>query len=188
MKGGEAVEGWGWARKVQVVGKSPLQPSPVVKMVWSNEQRTFAVETYFSRSHSIAAVQRTFRTRYQIPPRDRVLDRKSILLWVENFRGTGNVSKKKEEDGHGPLEHQRTSRLSDGPFCSLPGALQANIRPPLASQIVLFVEFFTKTCTSILTRWLLFKNLHNRTALTLRRRIKSHLLFAGIISSPFSPR
>ena len=97
MKGGEAVEGWGWARKVQVVGKFPLQPSPVVKMVWSNEQRTFAVETYFSQSHSIVAVQRAFGTRYQIPPRDRVPDRKSILLWVENFRGTGSVSKKKKK-------------------------------------------------------------------------------------------
>ena len=94
MKGGEAVEGWGWARKVQVVGKFPLQHSAVVKMVWSNEQRPFAVETYFPQSHSIVAVQRAFRTRYQIPPRDRVPDRKSILLWVENFRETGSVSEK----------------------------------------------------------------------------------------------
>ena len=133
-------------------------------MVWSNEQRAFAVETRFSQSHSIVAVQRAFRTRYQIPPWDRVPDRKSILLWVENFRETGSVSKK-EEDDHGPLEHQRSSRLSDGPFCSLPGALHANMRPSLASQIVLFVEFFTKTSTSILTRWLLFKNLHNRNGL-----------------------
>ena len=95
MKGGDVVEGWGWTRKVQLVGKFPLQPSPVVKMVWSNEQHAFAVETYFSRSHSIIAVQRAFRTRYQIPPWDRVPDRKSILLWVENFRGTGSVSKKR---------------------------------------------------------------------------------------------
>ena len=95
MKGEEAVEGWGWPRKFQVFGKFPLQPSPVVKMVWSNEQRAFAVETYFSQSHSIVAVQRAFRTRYQIPPRDQVPDRKSILLWVENFRGTGSVSKKR---------------------------------------------------------------------------------------------
>ena len=29
------------------------------------------------------------------PPRDRVPDRKSILLWVENFTGTGSVSKKR---------------------------------------------------------------------------------------------
>jgi len=91
VKGGEAIEGWGWARKVQVVRKFPLQHSPVVKMVWSNEQQAFAVETYFSQSHSIVAVQRAFCTHYQIPPRDR----KSILLWVENFRGTGSVSKKR---------------------------------------------------------------------------------------------
>jgi len=64
-------------------------------MVWSNEQRPFAVETYFSQSHSIVAVQRAFRTRYQIPPRDREPDRKSILLWVENFRETGSVSEKR---------------------------------------------------------------------------------------------
>ena len=95
MKGGEAVEGWGWARKVQVVGKFPLQHPTVVKMVWSNEQRPFAVETYFSQSHSIIAVQRVFRTCYQIPPRERVSDRKSILLWVENLRETGSVSEKR---------------------------------------------------------------------------------------------
>ena len=157
---------------MQVVGKFPLQHSPVVKMVWSNEQRAFAVETYFSQSHSIVAVQHAFRTRYQIPPRDRVPDRKSILLWVENFRGTGSVSKK-EEDDHGPLEQQRTSRLSDGPFYSLPGAVHADVQPSLASQIVLFVEFFTKTSTSILTRWLLFKNLHNRNGLIEWRHVNT---------------
>jgi len=46
VKGGEAVEGWGWARKVQVVGKFPSQHFAVVKMVWSNEQRAIAVETF----------------------------------------------------------------------------------------------------------------------------------------------
>ena len=95
MKGGEAVEGWGSAQKVQVVGKFPLKHSAVVKVVWSNEQRAFAVESYFSQSHSIVAVQRAFCTRYQIPARDRVPDRKFILLWVENFRETGSVSEKR---------------------------------------------------------------------------------------------
>ena len=95
MKEGEAVEGWGWARKVQVVRNSPLQHSAVVKMARSNEQRAFAVETDFSQSHSIVAVQRAFRTRYQIPPRDRVPDLKYILLWAENFRETGSVSEKR---------------------------------------------------------------------------------------------
>ena len=41
------------------------------------------------------SVQRAFRTRYQITPRDRVPDRKSILLWVENFRETGSVSEER---------------------------------------------------------------------------------------------
>jgi len=63
VKGGKAVEGWGWARKVQVVGKFPLRHSAVVKMVCPNEQRAFAVETYLSQSHSIVAVQSAFRTR-----------------------------------------------------------------------------------------------------------------------------
>ena len=142
MKGGEVVEGWGWARKVQVVGKFPLQYFAFLKMVWSNEQRAFAFETYFSQSHSIVAVQRAFRTRYQIPPRDRVPDRKSILLWVENFRETGNVSKN-DEDDHGPLEHQRTSRLSDGPFCSLPGALHTNTTQTTATTCKIF---FLRLC------------------------------------------
>ena len=79
MKGGEAAEGWGWARKVQVVGKFPLQPSPVVKMVWSNKQRAFAVETYFSQSHSIIAVQRAFPTHYQIPPQSTGLKIHSVV-------------------------------------------------------------------------------------------------------------
>jgi len=95
VKGGEALEGLGWARKVQVVGKFPLQHSAVVKMVWSNKQHAFAVETYFSQSHSIVVVQRAFHTRNQIPLRDRVLDRKYILLWVENLRETGSVSEKR---------------------------------------------------------------------------------------------
>ena len=164
MKGGEAVEEWGWARKVQVVGKFPLQPSSVVKMVWSNEQRAFAVEIYFLQSHSIVAVQRVFCTCYQIPLGTEYRTENPFCCGLRTS-GEQEVCLKKEEDNHEPLEHQRTSRLSDGPFCSFPGTLHVNMRLSLASQIVLFIEFFTKTSTSILTRWLLFKNLHNRTGL-----------------------
>ena len=128
MKRGEAVEGWGWAQKVPVVGKFPLQHSAVVKMVWSNKQCAFAVEIYFSQSHSIVAVQHAFRRS--------VLANKSPLgteYRTENpfccglrTSGKQEVCLKKDEDNHGPLEHQRTSRLSDGLLCSLPGALHAN--------------------------------------------------------------
>ena len=68
----------------------------VAKMVWSREERAFAVETYFSNAHSVIVVQRAFRRHFHLPPRGRVPDRKSILLWVDAFRETGNVSKKRK--------------------------------------------------------------------------------------------
>ena len=123
--------GWGWARKVQVVGKFLLQHSAVVKMVWSNEQRAFAVETYFSQSHSIVVVQRAFCSRYQIHPQDRVPDWKSILLWVENFRETGSVSEKR-------WGRPRTSRTPENIEAVRRSVLQSprrsarKQRPPLA--------------------------------------------------------
>jgi len=48
------------------------------------------------------------------------------------------VCLKKDEDDHGPLERQRTSRLSDGPFCSLPGALHANTTQTTAITCKIF--------------------------------------------------
>jgi len=151
-------------------------------MVWSNERRTFAVETYFSQSlyRSGAAC-----VLYSLPnpPSGPSTGPKihSVVGWER--QGNGKCVKK-EEDDHGPHEHQRTSRLSDGPFCSLPGALHANIRLPLASQIVLFVEFFTKTATSILTRWVLFKNLHNGTGLIEQRHVNAWS--KGCLTMPLS--
>jgi len=55
--------------------------SLVVDMTWSNEQRAFAVETYFSQNKSIIAVQRALRIRYQIPTRNAVPDRKFCYGW-----------------------------------------------------------------------------------------------------------
>lgn len=75
-------------------------------MAWSKEQQAFAVETYFSQNQSIVAVQRAVRTRYRIPPRNAVPDRKSILLWVKNFRECGSVVKKR-------VGAQRTSRTPE---------------------------------------------------------------------------
>ncbi|PNF24557.1 hypothetical protein B7P43_G05389 [Cryptotermes secundus] len=63
-------------------------------MRWTSEQREFAVEAYFSNNHSYVAVQRAFHTPFGIKPRGPVPDRKSIVLWVENFRTTGSVVKK----------------------------------------------------------------------------------------------
>ena len=102
MKGGEAVEGWGWARKMQVVGKFALNPSPGVKMVWSNEQRAFAVETYFSQS-LYRTVDRAFRTRYQTPPLGTEYPTENPFCCGLRISGEREVSKKED---NGSLEHQ----------------------------------------------------------------------------------
>jgi len=127
---------------VQVVGKFSLQHSAVVKMVWSNEQRAFAVETYFSQSHSIVAVQLAFRIRYQIPLGTEYRTENPFCCGLRTS-GKREVCLKKDEDDRGPLEHQRTWRLSDGPFCSLPGALHANNTQTTATTCKIF---FLRLC------------------------------------------
>jgi hypothetical protein len=37
-------------------------------MRWSNEQRAFAVEAYFSKGGSVVSTQRAFRNRFNIAP------------------------------------------------------------------------------------------------------------------------
>jgi hypothetical protein len=37
-------------------------------MWWSNEQRAFAVEAYFSNGGSVVSTQRAFRKRFNIAP------------------------------------------------------------------------------------------------------------------------
>lgn len=69
-----------------------ITPLAVPTMVWSNAQRTFAVEAFIL---TIVAAQRAFCTQLQIPSHVSVSDRKSILLWVKNFRETGSVVKKR---------------------------------------------------------------------------------------------
>ena len=73
----------------------------------------------------------------------------NIPLWTEyrtenpfccglRTSGKREVCLKKDEDDHQTLEHQRTSRLSDGPFCSLPGALHANTTQITATTCKVF--------------------------------------------------
>ena len=60
--------------------------------------------------------------------------------------GKLEVCLKKDEDDHGPLEHQRISRLSDGPFCSLPSALHANTTQTTATTCkIFFLRLWFKT-------------------------------------------
>ncbi|XP_057675297.1 uncharacterized protein LOC130905701 isoform X2 [Corythoichthys intestinalis] len=64
-------------------------------MEWPKLQRAFAVEAFFSSGRSIVATQRAFRRHFNIAPRGRVPGRQSIVSWVNNFRETGDVKKKK---------------------------------------------------------------------------------------------
>ncbi|GFW57591.1 DUF4817 domain-containing protein [Trichonephila clavipes] len=64
-------------------------------MLWSSKLRTLVVEVYFSNGRSVNAVQRSFRHHFDIPPRDRVPDRKCVLMRVDAFRAKINVSKER---------------------------------------------------------------------------------------------
>jgi len=81
----------------------------VMNMSWTNQQRAFAVETYFRKNECVAAIQRTFRTRFKILPRQAIPDRKSIILWVNNFRETGSVIR----NGDGRPRTARTAENID---------------------------------------------------------------------------
>ena len=58
-------------------------------------ERAFAIESYFCNGRSIIATQRAFRAHYNIAPRGHVPGRQSIVTWVNNFRETGELKKKK---------------------------------------------------------------------------------------------
>jgi len=59
---------------------------------WSIQQSSFAIETFFRNNESIVATQHAIRTRFGLPPRVVVLNRRrSILKWVKDFREHSNV-------------------------------------------------------------------------------------------------
>ncbi|GFY17586.1 hypothetical protein TNCV_3519411 [Trichonephila clavipes] len=64
-----------------------------VVMLWSKQQRTFAVEAYYSNFRSVITVQRSFRRHIEIPPRSHASDRKCVLKWIDSCKATENVSK-----------------------------------------------------------------------------------------------
>ncbi|KAG5320106.1 SETMR methyltransferase, partial [Acromyrmex heyeri] len=59
-------------------------------MLWSREQRAFAVESFFCNGRSVVATQRAFRARFEIPPHRLVPGRNSILSWVNSFQECGS--------------------------------------------------------------------------------------------------
>jgi hypothetical protein len=64
-------------------------------MAWSGEHRAYVVETYLKNSESVITTQRSVRTHFRLGWNATVPNRKTILLWVANFRATGSALKKK---------------------------------------------------------------------------------------------
>jgi hypothetical protein len=52
------------------------------------------VEAFFKRGESVTATQRAFRTRFGLSANESVLDRKTILLFVQRVRATGSALKR----------------------------------------------------------------------------------------------
>ena len=59
------------------------------------EHRVFVIETFMKSNESVITTQRTFRTHFALGRHVPVPDRKTILLWVSNFRAIGSALKRK---------------------------------------------------------------------------------------------
>lgn len=69
-------------------GSEVLLPlKPVVVMRWTKEERAFVVEAYFFNGRSVVAIQRAFRTRFNIHPEGPVPSRQSIVSLGERISG-----------------------------------------------------------------------------------------------------
>ena len=66
-------------------------PFSVYTMAWLVEQQAFIVEEFIKNGGSPVATQRAFRIRFSFGRREAVPDRKTIYLWVSNFRQIGQT-------------------------------------------------------------------------------------------------
>ena len=55
---------------------------------WLGEHRAFIVEEFIKNGGSPVATQRVFRIRFAFGRQETVPDKKTIYLWVSNFRQT----------------------------------------------------------------------------------------------------
>lgn len=67
----------------------------LVMAPWTLEHRMFVVEQFFRNGDSVITVQRLFRRQFNVEPRKPIPDRNTILRWIEAFRTTGSVMKRK---------------------------------------------------------------------------------------------
>lgn len=70
-------------------------PFSVSAMAWLGEHRAFVVEEFIRNGGSVITTQRAFRIRFALGRHESVPDRKSIHVWVSNFRATGSALKRK---------------------------------------------------------------------------------------------
>lgn len=86
----------------------------VVEMVWTIEQRVYAVSRFLVNGESIVQTQRDFRRQYGIHNRGVIPNRNLILRWVNNFKETGSVMKKKRGE---QLEQRERQRMLSASGC-----------------------------------------------------------------------
>ena len=80
----------------------------VVGMAWNSDHCSFVVETYFKCSDSVIAAQRQFPTYFGVGRHGRVPNRKTILLFIRNFRQTSSALKRKSSDRPRSVETPET--------------------------------------------------------------------------------
>ena len=66
-------------------------PFSMYTFKWLEEHRAFIVEEFIKNGGSPVTTQRAFRIRFALGRREVVPDKKTIYLWVSNFRQTGQT-------------------------------------------------------------------------------------------------
>ena len=87
------------------------------------EHRVFVYDAFVKSGESLSVTQRLFRRHFSVGRHGAVPSRNTILLWVNNFRATGSVVKKKPPTLHGlkeairqeirPIDLQLLARVMD---------------------------------------------------------------------------
>lgn len=95
--GGGATEGRSFTRVRRTISVAMEQ--------WTTQHRVFAYDTFIRNGESVITTQRIFRRHFNIGRNGTVPSRNTLLRWVEAFRTTGTISKKKPP---GPARTART--------------------------------------------------------------------------------
>ena len=64
-------------------------------MAWTGEHRAFIVEDFIRNGESVTRTLRNFKTHFKLNRNDPGPNRKSVMLWIKNFRATGTALKRK---------------------------------------------------------------------------------------------